>query len=328
MRDVVKTNVKRNQNSKRARRRRRNVPLYCFLVIIFVLGIGILLSVTLFFNINKISIKGEVDYSNEDIIKMSGISIGDNMVRMDTQKIKSNILNSMIFIEDVNVDKKYPDTLEINVTKCVAAANIQFENEYILVSRKGKILDKVDSPQDNLIIVNGFEPAAETLGTYLTSNDEQKTEIYFEIFEYIANNQENKIRNIDMTDKYDIIINYDNRINFELGNSNDITYKLKLAETVFDDLGDDKKGTMEMVGSNQISFRSNTGSDKKTSSGNGMTKIPIEDNSVPESTSESSDEDYDNSYEDSYSEDNDYAYEDEYENENYEEHDYGEDYVE
>lgn len=67
MRDVVKTNVKRNQNSKRARRRRRNVPLYCFLVIILVLGIGILLSVTLFFNINKIDVKGDVDYSSEEI---------------------------------------------------------------------------------------------------------------------------------------------------------------------------------------------------------------------------------------------------------------------
>lgn len=326
MRDVVKTNVKRNQNSKRVRRRRRNVPLYCFLVIIFVMGIGILLSVTLFFNINKINIKGEVDYSNEDIIRMSGISIGDNMVRMDTQKVGNNILNSMIYIEDVNINKKYPDTLEINVTKCVAAANIQFGNEYILVSQKGKILDKVDSPQDDLIIVNGFEPAAETLGTYLTSNDEQKTEIYFEIFEYITNNQKNKIRNVDITDKYDIIINYDDRINFELGNANDITYKLKLAETVFDDLGDDKKGTMEMVGSNQISFRSNTGSDKKPSSSNGMTKIPIEDNSVPESTSESSEEDDESSYEDPYSDQNDDVYEDEYEND--EEYNYGEDYVE
>lgn len=326
MRDVVKTNVKRNQNSKRVRRRRRNVPLYCFLVIIFVMGIGILLSVTLFFNINKINIKGEVDYSNEDIIRMSGISIGDNMVRMDTQKVGNNILNSMIYIEDVNINKKYPDTLEINVTKCVAAANIQFGNEYILVSQKGKILDKVDSPQDDLIIVNGFEPAAETLGTYLTSNDEQKTEIYFEIFEYITNNQKNKIRNVDITDKYDIIINYDDRINFELGNANDITYKLKLAETVFDDLGDDKKGTMEMVGSNQISFRSNTGNDKKPSSSNGMTKIPIEDNSVPESTSESSEEDDESSYEDPYSDQNDDVYEDEYQND--EEYNYEEDYVE
>lgn len=326
MRDVVKTNVKRNQNSKRVRRRRRNVPLYCFLVIIFVMGIGILLSVTLFFNINKINIKGEVNYSNEDIIRMSGISIGDNMVRMDTQKVGNNILNSMIYIEDVNINKKYPDTLEINVTKCVAAANIQFGNEYILVSQKGKILDKVDSPQDDLIIVNGFEPAAETLGTYLTSNDEQKTEIYFEIFEYITNNQKNKIRNVDITDKYDIIINYDDRINFELGNANDITYKLKLAETVFDDLGDDKKGTMEMVGSNQISFRSNTGNDKKPSSSNGMTKIPIEDNSVPESTSESSEEDDESSYEDPYSDQNDDVYEDEYQND--EEYNYEEDYVE
>ena len=101
-----------------------------------------------------------------------------------------------------------------------------------------------------------------------------------------------------MTDKYDIKVNYDNRINFELGNSNDVTYKLKLAETVFNDLGDDKKGTMEMIGSNQISFRSDTASDKNTSSGNSMTKIPIEDESTPESTEESSQDDYENSYND------------------------------
>ncbi len=37
------------------------------------------------------------------------------------KKQRDNILNSMIYIEDVNIDKKYPDTLEINVTRCVAA---------------------------------------------------------------------------------------------------------------------------------------------------------------------------------------------------------------
>ena len=55
---------------------------------------------------------------------------------------------------------------------------------------------------------------------------------------------------------------------------------------------------MEMIGSNQISFRSDTASDKNTSSGNSMTKIPIEDESTPESTEESSQDDYENSYND------------------------------
>ena len=292
MRDVVKTNVKRNQNSKRARRRRRNVPLYCFLVIILVLGIGILLSVTLFFNINKIDVKGDVDYSSEEIIRISGIGNGDNMVRLDSKKAADNILNSMIYIEDVNIDKKYPDTLEINVTRCVAAANIQLGDKYIIVSQKGKILEKADSNQSDLITVTGFEPSSEILGTYIESSDEQKTEIYFEIFNYIAEN-DNKIVSIDMTDN--------------------VTYKLKLAETVFNDLGDDKKGTMEMIGSNQISFRSDTASDKNTSSGNSMTKIPIEDESTPESTEESSQDDYEDGYENSYNDENNDIYQEDYE---------------
>ena len=42
----------------------------------------------------------------------------------------------MIYIEDVNIDKKYPDTLEINVTRCVAFANIQLGDKYIIVSQK------------------------------------------------------------------------------------------------------------------------------------------------------------------------------------------------
>ena len=56
MRDVVKTNVKRDNSSKRVRRRNRHTKLYFFLVLIVVLGVGILLSVTLLFNVKKINV--------------------------------------------------------------------------------------------------------------------------------------------------------------------------------------------------------------------------------------------------------------------------------
>lgn len=300
MRDVVKTNVKRNQSSKRVRRRRRNIPAYTFLVVIFVIGIGILLSVTLFFNIETINVNGDVDYSKEEIIRVSGIDSGDNMVRLNAKAAEENILRSMVFIESVDIEKQYPDTLQISVSRCIPSVNVECEGGYLLISKKGKMLEKVDTPDNKLVIVKGFEPSNETLGAYIESMDEQKTEIYYELFEAISKNEKSKVKTIDLSDKYEILVNFDNRIEFELGNSNDISYKINLAETVLKDLGDDKKGTMTMVGSNQISFRSNSDSTKPET----YTKIPIESTISSEDSEESEDEYVEEYYNEDYYDDN------------------------
>ena len=283
MRDVVKTNVKREQNSKRTRRRKRNVKLYVFVILVLSLGLGVLLSVTLLFNIDKITIIGdEVDYSEENIIKASGVKIGDNLVRLDAQEVRKKILASMIFVEDAKLDKKYPDTLEISLVKCVESACVECEDGYMVISKKGKLLEKTDKAKKNLMVIKGFEPKDFKPGEFIESNDEQKTAIYHDIMDGIEKYNETPVTSIDMTDKYSIIINYDNRIDFKMGNSNEIAYKMNLANTVLHDLDKDKTGTMIMVGANQISFRNSTDgkSNKRDSSG----RIPIENDKLPDAT--------------------------------------------
>lgn len=330
MRDVVKTNVKREQNRKRKRRRRRHTSLYIFLVILMVIGIGVLLSVTLLFNIKKIVVKGDVDYKNEDIINVSGISNGDNLVRLDSKKASDNILASMIYIESADIDKQYPGTLVINVSRCISTAYVECEEGFLIVSAKGKILDKVKEMSEQLLIIKGFEPVNETPGTYLQSADRQKDDIVTEFLENSGEEKKHKITSVDMTDKYDITVVYENRITFEMGNSNDISYKLNLAGTVLDEISDDKKGTMKMVGSNQISFRDKD--DKvKTENSN---KIPIKEEDMPSTEATESAEpaeeipDDDGYSEEEYSEEDYYDdgyYEDEYSDENYYEEEYSED---
>ena len=134
---------------------------------------------------------------------------------------------------------------------------------------------------------------------------------------------------IDLTDKYDIKINYNNSINFEAGNSNDIAYKIKLADTVLGDIGSDKKGTMVMVGVNQISFRTdNAGTGSSTPSNQ---RIPIETENTPESTTETdsdevqADDEYNNYEEDYYEESSDEEYYEEDSEEEYYEDEYQED---
>ena len=205
MRDVVKTNVKREQNSKRRRRRRRHLSFYFFLVIILVAGIGVLLSVTLLFNIKNIVVKGDVDYTDEDIIRVSGIGYGNNLVRLDSKKASESILSSMIFIEKAEIDKQYPDTLVINVSRCIATADIEYDGGYLIVSANGKILDKSDTRSEELLLVQGFEPADETPGTYLKSIDSQKDGIFYELFDSIKSDNDHEIVSFDITDKYEIL---------------------------------------------------------------------------------------------------------------------------
>lgn len=322
MRDVVKTNVKREQNSKRKRRRRRHTSFYFFLVFLMVIGFGVLLSVTLLFNIKEIKISGEKDYKDEDIIFMSGINKGDNLVRLDSKEASEKILSSMVYIESAEIDKQYPETLVIKVTKCVATANIECEDGFLVVSAKGKILDKVKEKSDNLLYIKGFEPSVETLGTFLKSVDNQKDDILYELLDEYAKEDKHKITAVDMSDKYEISIDFKNRITFEMGNSNDISYKLSLAKTVLDDLSEDKEGYMTMVGTNQISFRDKTGKAKtETNSG----RIPIKEEDMPttEPTVQDNTEENDVLSDDNYYEED--VYEDDYQEDEYSEDEYLED---
>ena len=253
MQDVVKTNVKRKQSSKRTRRRRRKMSLYFLLVIFLVFGIGIALSMTLFFNVNKVVILGDSEYSDEDIVAASGVLAGDNLVRLDSYAVEQSVLGSLINIEEVSIHKKFPSTVEITTKKCVPTANIAYDGGYLIVSAKGKLLNSVDFPQEGLLTVLGYAPQSSTLGTKLSSAEDQKNRIYTAFMGVIAEWEDHSILSVDMTDPYNILVNFENRIDFYMGNSNEIPYKLTLAETAIAKLNDQKQYQLRMVGSNKIS---------------------------------------------------------------------------
>ena len=253
MQDVVKTNVKRKQNSKRTRRRRRNMSLYILLVAVLVIGIFVALSMTLFFNVNTVKVIGETGYEDAQIVAVSGIKNGDNLVRLDEYAVREALLAGLLNVEDASIHKSFPSTVEITVQPCVPSANIACTGGYLLVSEKGKILDLKTEPDSSLLTVSGFDPASLTIGTYLTSNEPQKDKIYETLFTTIREKEYQTIVSVNMDDIIDIHVNYENRIDFALGNSNEIPYKLELAAAAIKEISTEKNYTMRMVGTNQIS---------------------------------------------------------------------------
>lgn len=242
------------------RRRKRMMSLYVFLVILLVLTVGITACFTFLFNVDEIVVSGESDsYTYMEIVEASGIRAGDNLFRLDTKKAEKAILDSLLNVETAEVNRDFPSTLRIHVTRCIPAYNIQHENGVLLVSRKGKILSDNNfyTQTEELPIIYGFDPEDLTAGTQLASKNKNKYEAFTQLISRFDRDDNSDIASIDLKNEYDIVVYYRSGLVFRMGNWTDVDYKLDLAQNVMNDESvKGKKGELRMVGSNQCSFRS------------------------------------------------------------------------
>lgn len=261
MNDVEKTNIERQNSGKRMRRRKRMMSVYVITIILLVLTIGITMCFTFLFNIDKIVVSGESQTYNEmDIVKISGIRAGDNLFRLNTKKAEQKIMDGLLYVETADVSRDFPSTLRINVTRCIPAYNVQYDDGVLLVSRQGKILSDNNfySDIENLPIIYGLQPSETETGKALQSVNPNKYDAFSQIISRFDRDDNALIESIDITNEYEIVVNYRNGLVFEMGNWSDVEYKLDLAQNVMnDDTIKGKKGYLKMVGSNQCSFRGN-----------------------------------------------------------------------
>ena len=258
MRDVVKNQNQPVRSTQRSRRkRRRNLSLYYLMIFIIVSAVGITLSLTVFFNIDEINVSGDSQYDKNQIIKCSNINIGDNLFRTNFIKSEEKILKELAYIDDVQIQRQFPDKINIKVNASIEYANVEYDGGYLLISRKEKILDNISSPKEGLIVIKGTEPAIMQKGEKFVSKDGNKDKLLSSLTDQILSSEFEKITQIDISDSYNVKLLYDNRITIELGTQSDLEYKIKYSkELVNEKIGNNKKGTLFMSDSksNEASF--------------------------------------------------------------------------
>ena len=257
MKDIEKTSVDRVNSRKRMRRRRRFMNVYIIIVLVLVAVIGFAASYTFLFNIGEITVSGESDmYSAEQIVDASGIHEGDNLLRLDTEKSEQKILSELLYVETAEVNRDFPSSLEIKVTRCIPSFNVNIGSKTLLISKQGKILACNSFVTDGLPVIYGYKPAEQTPGEYIYSEDGFQNEAFSALINSIAKIDDISISSINMEDEHYIIVNYKNGMVFRMGNWNDAEYKLNLASAVMElPYVKGKKGFLTMIGSNQCSFR-------------------------------------------------------------------------
>lgn len=254
MKDIEKTNLSDEQyriiNGEKVivsrKKRRRNMSLYYFIIVVFIIMALIFLSLTVFFNIKKVEVIGTDLYTDEQITQIAGVGDSDNLFRIDISQMKTDILNSFPYLEDITIKRKLPSTLKFTAVQAVPMANIQNEDgTFCVISTTGRIIETgVLEKKSGLVTVIGMNLKVKDLGTTYEDEDSMKTTILNQILSEINTLGMTKMNTINLKNRRDIKMTYDGRLDIEVGSSVDLAFKIKYVHAVIGKLADTYQGTL------------------------------------------------------------------------------------
>lgn len=221
----------RSINKKKVKRRRK-AKRVAFLIALatIIMSVGVVLVLSVFFKINTISIKGDRVYSDQQIIAKSGVEIGDNLFRVNEEKLGESLSKSLPYIHTITLERQLPDTLVITVKATREVAAFQFGTGFILVNADGKVLDRNAAMlRDNVAVVTGAALKGAPEGERIIVGSEQETDDFVALLKSIAGSGIKNVTEINLTDTGEYELKYDGRITVKLGSIENIDIKLKRA---------------------------------------------------------------------------------------------------
>ena len=125
---------------------------------------------------NVLAALHRLGYSNAEIVKQSGISVGDNIFTFGEKRTTLNIKSKLPFIESIKYERKLPDKLVIKVTDAKAYYCYKQGDSYYNVSKNGWVLEKAsEKPNTAFEIILGGVKAE--VGKPIEFSDPNQTEI-------------------------------------------------------------------------------------------------------------------------------------------------------
>lgn len=242
---------------KRKKFRGGNYALYYVLGGIVAVIALIILSNTVFFRCSQISVSGNDKYTEDEIIAVSGLQTGENLLHIDGSKARDNIVDSLAYIDDAQVKKSFPTKINITVTEAEKLYCVYANGTTAAISRKGKIVELCEA--GGLPVIKGYDPETLEVGKWLSSTTEGKTDIPAAIFAAAEKAGLSDITEIDMADKFTVKVTVENRVVLNLGPAEDIESKLIVAvEIIKNQLGKDEYVTLLLTNPEKVPVQNNS----------------------------------------------------------------------
>ena len=186
------------------------------------------------FSVQSLTVEGNVHYTSDQILRASGLYIGQSVWALNTSKAEANIKDACPYVESVKVNSSLLGAVTVHVTETTIAGAMYHDGNWILVGLSGQGVDSIPVESDlppRYLYLKGATYAGGKLGQQ--AMDDRCTAIMKTILTEASNQSLTGIAEIDMTDKSNLSLNWNNQITVLLGNDSNLSYEIAvLAKTL------------------------------------------------------------------------------------------------
>ncbi|MEF9933726.1 MAG: FtsQ-type POTRA domain-containing protein [Clostridium sp.] len=240
---------------KKKKANKRKVLIYLSLLLIIlgiVAGVGLKSS---YFLISNIEVKGESIVTKEEVQVLSDLK-DKNIFLINKDKV-SELVKSNPYIENVNISRKLPSTVVIDVKEKKIGAIIKMKEGYVNIDEFGKMVQVVSKfPGGNLpeLINTGVDKYTPNQNVF---KKQEQINAFNKCSNAIASSKECTVfKKIDMTSPYDIKLYTQNETVISIGSVNNIEYKLGYAISILNSSQvKNQKGEIKILDSGSATFK-------------------------------------------------------------------------
>lgn len=233
--------VTKQEKKRKKKLKKIKLIIKIFLLIAIIAG-GITFSLTSpIFYIKDIKVINNNVIPSDTIISLSGLKTDENIFKFYKNNIIEKIKENP-YVENIEIHRKLPSTIEINVTERVATYNIDYMGKYAYINTQGYILE-ISEDSKNMPIILGYSTNEGDIipGNRLNNEDLIKLEDVIKIMNATKEcGLDGQVTSIDINDEnnYTISLNEEKKI-VHLGDSSNLSNKMLYIKAIIEE----EKGT-------------------------------------------------------------------------------------
>lgn len=233
---------KRTQRQKKIRKRRLIIGFWTFLVTALI--VTVVLSLTVLFPIKQVTASGSKLYTGSQIVKATGINEKCNLFTLSETIVESNIRSVLPYIDSIEMERIFPDTINITAVDAKEYACYVYEEKYYVVSEKGYVLNCYSEPPENTFIIECGKVTCKIGKPIEFTEDINRQQV--ENLIKALNDKEIEINSINTSDIYNLTATVDGRFEVIFGSSTDLENKVAHLAGMIEKIEDGRSGKIDV----------------------------------------------------------------------------------
>ncbi len=215
-----------------------------FLIVTIFVSLGVYASMKILFIVKDVNVSGTSIFTEQEIKDFLAIPNEENIFKVNSRELEEKLKKEFKYIENVNIKKRLPNRIEVNIEDSIEKYYALGENEYQVYSQNFKYLR-------NAVLLL---PDAVLIEADMSNEQAMKTVI----------NLVNLFKKYEMTSISKIIVRadntigavYDNRFDIEFGTMLEIEYKIKMCKKILEEkIPLTEKGLIDATSAGEIVYK-------------------------------------------------------------------------